>query len=384
MHPAVQLAESPRRPARADVLLVAVFLVWALLEALFVNAAGPVWVRALAAVCYTVPLLWRRQAPVAVMAAISVVTAVHGFTTDVPDEGAMPFPALLVATFSVGLYVRTLWLSLVSGAFPIVLVVVLSRSPQWQGERHAADYAILTFFVCSAWLAGYLIRRRAAQVRAAELAGGERAREAVAAERARIARELHDIVAHSVSIIALQAGAAEALAEAEPQAAREHMGAVRRTAHDALVEMRRLLDVLREDEPAYEPTPELTDLDDLVAAAWDAGLPVELQREGDLDGLPAGISLAVYRVVQESLTNVRKHAGPVPTSVVVRRSSSQVELVVQNEGGAPTNASTNGSGHGLLGMRERVRVYGGVLDARADESGRFTVRASIPVGDTAP
>jgi signal transduction histidine kinase len=365
------------------VLLVAVFLVWALLEAFFVNTAGPAWARALAAVGYTVPLLWRRQAPIVALAAISGVTAVHAFTTDGADDGAMPFPALLVGTFSVGLYVRTLWLSLVSGALPIALVVVLSRSPQWQGERHAADYAILTFFVCSAWLVGYLIQRRAAQVRAAEQAGGERAREAVAAERARIARELHDVVAHSVSIIALQAGAAEALVDSEPRAAREHIAAVRQTAHDALVEMRRLLGVLREDEPTYEPTPELTDLDELVTAAQDTGLPVELRLEGDLDGLPAGVSLAVYRLVQESLTNVRKHAGAVPTRVVVRRSSSRVELVVHNEPGTPPDGSANGSGHGLLGMKERVRVYGGVLDAAADETGGFTVRASIPVGGTA-
>jgi signal transduction histidine kinase len=383
MHPAVQLANSPRRPTRGDLLLVAVFLVWGLLEAFFVNPGDRVW-GALAAVGYAVPLLWRRQAPIAVIAVIAAVTAVRAFATDVPDEGAMPFPALLVATFSVGLYVRTLWLSLVAGAIPIYLVVALSQSPQWEGERHPADYAILTFFVTSAWLVGYLIRRRAEQVRAAELAGGERAREAVAAERARIARELHDVVAHSVSIIALQAGAAEALVDTEPAAAREHMGTVRRTAHDALVEMRRLLDVLREDEPTYEPTPELTDLDDLVAAARDAGLPVELRREGDFDGLPAGISLAVYRLVQESLTNVRKHAGPVPTRVLVRRSPSRVELIVQNESGAPTHGSANGSGHGLLGMNERVRVYGGALDAGADEGGGFTVRASIPLGETAP
>jgi signal transduction histidine kinase len=383
MHPAVQLADSPRRPTRGDVLLVAVFLVWGLLEAVFGNPGDTAW-GALAAAGYAVPLLWRRQAPILALATIAAVTVVRAFATDVPDEGAMPFPALLAGTFSVGLYVRTLWLSLLSGAIPIVLVVALSQSPQWQGQRHAADYAILTFFVSSAWLVGHLIQRRAAQVRAAELAGGERAREAVVAERARIARELHDLVAHSVSIIALQAGAAEALVDAEPDAARKHMGAVRRTAHDALVEMRRLLDVLREDEPTYEPTPELTDLDDLVAGARDAGLPVELQREGDFDGLPAGISLAVYRLVQESLTNVRKHAGPVPTRVLVRRSPAEVEVVVQNQRGAPTDASTNGSGHGLLGMKERVRVYDGVLDAHADEGGGFTVRASIPVERTAP
>jgi signal transduction histidine kinase len=364
------------------VLLVVVFLAWGLLEAFFVNPGGARWAGALAAVGYALPLLWRRQAPILVLAAISAVTALHAFTTQIPDEGAMPFPALLVATFSVGLYVRTLWLALCGGAIPLALIAALSRSPQWEHDRQVADYAIFTFFVCSAWLTGYLIQRRAAQVRAAELAGGKRAREAVAIERARIARELHDIVAHSVSIIALQAGAAEALVESEPEAAREHMSAVRRTAREALVEMRRLLDVLRDDEPAYEPTPELTDLDDLVGAARDAGLPVELQREGDLDGLPAGVSLALYRLVQESLTNVRKHSGPVATRVVVQRSPTRVELVVQNDRGQQTDAANNGGGLGLLGMQERVRVYGGMLDAHADEAGGFTVRASIPLTDS--
>jgi signal transduction histidine kinase len=383
VHPAVQLADSPRRPTRGDVLLVAVFAVWGLLEAFFVNEGGPAWARALAALGYALPLLWRRQAPIAALGAIAGVAALRAFTTDTADQGAMPFPALLVATFSVGLYVRRFWLSLACGAAPIALVAALSWSPMWQGERHAADYAILIFFVSSAWLAGYLIRRRAAQVRAAERAGGERAREAVAAERARIARELHDVVAHSVSIIALQAGAAEARVESDPAAAREHMAVVRRTAHEALVEMRRLLGVLREDVPTYEPTPELTDVGDLVTAAQNAGLPVELCREGDFDGLPSGVSLAVYRLVQESLTNVRKHAGPVPTRVVIHRTASAVELTVENEPGETTVASPNGSGHGLIGMHERVRVYGGVLDARADDIGGFVVRASIPTGEAA-
>jgi signal transduction histidine kinase len=383
VHPAVHLAASQHRPTRGDALLAGVFLVWGLLEALFVNPSGSAWAGSLAAVGYALPLIWRRRAPILVLAVIAGITAIHAFTTDGPDEGAMPFPALLVATFSVGLYVRTLWLALLAGALPLGLIAALSRSPQWEGERSVTDYAIFAFFVSSAWLAGCLIQRRAAQVRAAELAGGERARDAVAAERARIARELHDVVAHSVSIIALQAGAAEALVESEPDAAREHMAAVRRTAHDALVEMRRLLGVLRQDEPTYEPTPELTSLDDLVGAARDAGLPVVLEREGDLDALPAGVSLAVYRLVQEPLTNVRKHAGAVPTRVVVRRSPGQVELVVENDRSEHTEAAGNGSGLGLLGMRERVRVYGGTIDARSDAAGGFAVRASIPVAETA-
>jgi signal transduction histidine kinase len=380
VHPAVQLADSSRRPTRGDLILVAIFLAWALLEAFFVNHPGPAWARALAAVGFAIPLLWRRPAPVVALAAIGAVAAARAWTVHGPDEGAMPFPAILVAVFSAGLYVRRLWLSLACTAFPVALVLVLAKSPEWSGERQVADFAILTFFVCSAWAAGYLIRRRAAQVRAAEEAGGARAREAVTEERARIARELHDVVAHSVSIIALQAGAAEGLVETEPAAAREHMAAVRRTAHEALVEMRRLLNVLREDEPTYEPMPAVADVDDLVATAREAGLPVELRREGDFDSLPSGVSLAVYRVVQESLTNVRKHAGAAPTRVLIRRGPSRVEVSVQNDPGDPA-ADANGAGHGLIGMKERIRLYGGTLDVGADDSGAFTVHASIPDGD---
>ena len=381
MHPASQLADSARRTTRTDLAIVVVFLVWGLLEAFFANPGGPAWAGALAAVGYALPLLWRRQAPVAVLVAISAVTALRAFTTDIADVGAMPFPALLVATFSVGLYVEKRWLSLVGGAVPLGLIALLSRSPQWGGERTAGDYAIFVFFVSSAWLAGHLIQRRAAQVRAAQDAGSERAREAVAAERARIARELHDIVAHSVSIIALQAGAAEALVESEPEAAREHMATVRRTAREALDEMRRLVNVLREDGATYEPTPELTDLDDLVAAARAAGLSVDFRREGSFAAFPAGVSLAVYRIVQESLTNVRKHAGSAPTHVLIRRTADHVEVVVQNEPGGRVEGSSSNGGRGLIGMNERVRVYGGQLDAHPEKDGGFVVHASIPVAE---
>jgi signal transduction histidine kinase len=257
-------------------------------------------------------------------------------------------------------------------------MVILNWSPMWSGERVVQDYAILTFFVTGAWVGGYVIRRRAAQIRAAEAAGGERARAAVAEERSRIARELHDIVAHSVSIIALQAGAGEALVERDPAAAREHMAAVRRTAHDAMGEMRRLLDVLREDDAVYEPTPDLRDLEALVETLRTAGVPVSL--ESDASDLPAGVALTVYRVVQESLTNVRKHAGQVPARVVIRRVRDHVDVVVENEPGAAPPA-VNGSGYGLVGMRERVRVYGGTLEAAPVDDGGFRVAVSIPLNE---
>jgi signal transduction histidine kinase len=378
----VEITRVPRRPTRGDLILVAVFVCWALLEALLENEAGPAWERALVGIGYAVPLIWRRRAPVLVMLAIAAVIVVRAFTADTADEGAMPFPALLVATFSIGAYVQRLPLSIAGGAIPIVLIALLSRSPEWEGERTAVDYAILTFFVSGAWIAGYMIRRRALQVHAAEAAGGERARTAVSEERARIARELHDVVAHSVSIIALQAGAAEALVERDPASAREHIGTVRRTAHEALREMRRLLDVLREDEATLAPQPELREIGDLVADSRSAGLPVELDENGELRDVPAGISLAAYRIVQEALTNVRKHAGPVPTKVVVQNAGGQLRLEVANAAGEALVRDGVG-GHGLIGMRERVRLYGGTLDAGPGPDGGFVVRATLPLEELA-
>jgi len=202
----------------------------------------------------------------------------------------------------------------------------------------------------------------------------------VAAERARIARELHDVVAHSVSIIAVQAGAAESLVERDPARAREHLGAVRRTAREALTEMRRLLDVLREDEPAYAPQPTLATLAALVEETRRAGVPVELVREGSDDPLPPGVDLAAYRIVQEALTNVRRHAGSAPTRVRIRHAAGAVEVEVVN-GPATSPGEGPGGGRGLLGMRERVRLYGGSLDA-GPEDGGFAVRARLPVEET--
>jgi signal transduction histidine kinase len=378
MNPALEIARRPPRPTRGDLLLVGVLAVWALLEALLGDGPGPRWLRVLVALGYTVPLVWRRQAPLAVMSVIAAVAAARFLTADVEEQGSMPFPCLLVATFSVGLYVRSLALAVVGGLIPVAVFAVAATSDGWAGDLTIVDVTIMNFFVCSAWTAGRLVQRRAVQVEQAEAAGDERSREAVVAERARIARELHDIVAHSVSIIAMQAGAADELVERDPGRAREHMRTVRRTAREALVEMRRLLEVLREDEPVYVPQPGLARVGDLVEEARGAGLPVELVEEGD--AVPAGIDLAAYRIVQEALTNVRKHAGSVPTRVRVRSGQERIEVEVVNEPGSTGNGG--GSGRGLVGMRERARVYGGRVDAGPEPDGGFAVRASLPLQES--
>lgn len=197
-----------------------------------------------------------------------------------------------------------------------------------------------------------------------------------------MARELHDVVAHSVSIVAVQAGAAEALLDVDPAAARPHLEAVRRTAHDALVELRRLVGVLREDEPTYTPQPGLERLAELVDEARATGLAVELVEEGERPAVPLGVDLAAYRIVQEGLTNARRHAAGAAARVRVAYDPGALEVEVLNGPGGPGRERDDdgaGSGHGLIGMRERARLYGGTLEAGAEPGGGFRVRARLPL-----
>jgi len=217
----------------------------------------------------------------------------------------------------------------------------------------------------------------------------EKARLAVVEERARIARELHDVVAHSVSVMVVQAGAERrALAGERPETA-EVLETIERTGRTALAEMRRLLGMLRrsDDELALAPQPSLDGLDDLVAQVRDAGLPVDLRIDGERRALPPGVDLSAYRIVQEALTNALKHAGPATARVVVRYGRDAVDVEVADDGGrrsADTGGNGNGNGqvdggHGLVGMRERVARFGGDLHAGRRLAGGFAVRARLPL-----
>jgi signal transduction histidine kinase len=232
----------------------------------------------------------------------------------------------------------------------------------------------LLFFVGGTWAIGRLVRNRAAQADTEALV---RAQAAVNAERARIARELHDVVAHSISIVSVQAAAADAYVERDPAQAHEHLEAVRRTAHDALGEMRRLCCVLREDTAVLLPQPTLDRVGELVAEARGAGVELELTQEGERRDLPPGLDLAAFRILQEALTNVRKHAGAVSAAVRIDYRADGIDLEVRNAPG--TGLGEPGSGHGLEGMRERARVYGGRVQAGVEPDGSFAVRARLPL-----
>jgi signal transduction histidine kinase len=244
---------------------------------------------------------------------------------------------------------------------------------------------IASFFI-AAWLAGFILNARSRQTaelreRAARL---EREREAearaaVAEERARIARELHDVVGHSVSVMTVQASGVRRLLHADQEREREALLIVEQTGREALAEMRKLVGVLRrpEEAPALAPQPSLEHLDKLVEQVRESGLTVDLKVEGEATNLPASVDLAGYRLVQEGLTNTLKHAQAKHAEVLVRYGNGEVEVTVADDGNG--KGGGEGSGHGLVGLRERIAVAGGELDAGPRTGGGFQIRARLPV-----
>jgi signal transduction histidine kinase len=219
------------------------------------------------------------------------------------------------------------------------------------------------------------LRERAERVEAEKK---ELAREAVIDERGRIARELHDVVAHSVSVMTVQAGGVRRLLHNDQVREREALHAIEETGRRALDEMRRMVGVMRSDDDGAEraPQPGLADVERLAADIRDAGLPVTVTVDGAPTDLPAGVDLSAYRIVQEALTNTLKHAGPARAFVTVHYADDHLELIVVDDGSGPRNGRA--VGHGLVGMRERVAVYGGTLEAGPGPSGGYRVHATLP------
>jgi signal transduction histidine kinase len=269
-----------------------------------------------------------------------------------------------------------------------LFLVVSSQDPAPFGF---GDLIFSSLFSVGPWLAGFVLSGRAEREadleRRTVALQEEWEREALAAvaeERARIARELHDVIAHSVSVMIVQAGAARLLLAQSPEQAREPILAVEQTGREALAETRRLLGILRSDmtQAELEPQPGMAGLDTLVERTRLAGLPVELGIEGDPVKLAPGLDLAAYRVVQEALTNALKYAGPASAWVTVRYLRDAVELEISNDGKTPERQNGAG-GHGLAGMRERVSMYGGTVEAGPHPVRGFLVRARLPLEDNA-
>jgi signal transduction histidine kinase len=339
---------------------------------------------------HTLPLVARRRFPGTVLALV-VGSGLAFAALDLPpgDLGV----AILVAVYSVAAY-GSRWVPLAGLAGVEVALVALQLTP----GRTGADTLVHNLGgVAAAWLLGrfaHNYRTYAARLeeRTIELeqAREELARRAVTEERLRLARELHDVVAHAMSVIAVQSGVGAHVADTNPQEAARALAAIEATSRAALEELRRLLGVLRqEDEPqgALAPVPGLADLDSLLAEVGKAGLAVKLQINGTRPPLPAGVDLSAYRIVQEALTNVVKHAGPAHAQVVVGYRDQDVTVEVTDDGrGAVTSASDGrvGTGHGLIGMRERVQAFGGDLQTGPRPGGGFRVAARLPFAAEPP
>jgi signal transduction histidine kinase len=271
------------------------------------------------------------------------------------------------------------------------LIVILAAIPivVWNDpDAGGGDFIFTPLLFSITWLFAFgigrkLERARFAEERAAriELQRAEEARAAVAEERARIARELHDVVGHSVSVMTVQASGVRRLLRPDQEREREALLVVEQAGREALAEMRRLVGVLRrpEEAPALAPQPSIQHLDRLVEQAREAGLPVHVEIEGTATELPVGLDLTAYRLVQEALTNAIKHAQATRADVVVRYGDGAVELVITDDGRGSSDGSGESGGQGLVGMRERVAVYGGELDAGPEPGGGFALRARLPL-----
>ena len=270
-------------------------------------------------------------------------------------------------------------------ALALLVIAATRLSHGGGGPSTAASVAALGLF--TPYLLGRFVRRRKAHARSEEAraaaAGRQRERaapRAAAAERARIAQELHDVIAHNVSLMVIQAGGARLVLDADVDRAEASLRAVEQAGNDALAEMRRLLGLLGEGEPrALAPQPGLQDLPTLIAGARTAGLDTTLRTDGDALPVSPALDLCAYRVVQEALTNAIKYAAPARAEVSVRWRTGQLELDVLDSGGNGTGRAPGG-GHGLIGMGERVTMHGGTLAHGRTPAGGFEVRALIPVG----
>jgi signal transduction histidine kinase len=376
-----------RRLQRADRRVVdrwiaVAFVLFGETEALLQgDASHPLQLVALGAGYST--LAWRRTRPVAAGAAMFAFWIVcNAFIGQLHDLQA-PLIAVLAMCYAMGAHTEGREALLA----PFVIVAGMQGVVLSFENQVFTDYVFPTAFALVAWLAGRGLRTRSrlteelheAAVQAQEAHERDAAR-AAAEERRRIAREMHDVVAHSVSVMVVQAGGARRILERDPRRAVEAAAHIEDVGRAALTEMRRLLGVLHhgEEEAGRAPQPTLRELDGLIARSRAAGLPVTLVVEGEPQPLPPGKDLAAYRVVQEALTNAIKHAGSAPTSVTVRWEPASLQLKIVDLGGSGVNGS-DGSGHGLIGMEERMRLYDGSLRAGAVQGGGFEVVARMPL-----
>jgi len=333
----------------------------------------------------TLPLAWRRRYPDQVLSAVGIATVLFyalSYETTLGGIGVM------VGLYTVASLCSRRQSLIAAGTTALALAVVLLVADDISADIVVSNYVIFG----TAWILGDNVRTRRAHTasleeRAEQL---ERDREAsthraAAEERERIAREMHDIVAHSVSVMVVQAGAARRVLEsrANPESATDALRQIEVTGRGALTDMRRMLGILRNPEDAADlsPQPSIARLDPLIAQASDAGVTVEHEVVGDPRPLPSAMDLSAYRIVQEALTNTIKHAGPARARVVVRYLPDRIEIEVEDDGRGAAHDLQNGKsgGHGLVGMRERAALYGGRIAAGPRAGGGYSVQATLPL-----
>ena len=342
------------------------------------------WFAVPAAAVIVLTLLCRRRYPFAAPAGLWVAAAAVSIVDGQLITGTQGlFGAGFAAAFLLGNLRNTEHGRIGLAIVLVCAAVIVYNDP----DRATAELLFTPLFFGIGWLVGFALRERAAQAEAAEAraAEAERQREAaariaVAEERARIARELHDIVAHAVSVMVLQVGAVRHKLPAELAEDKNALKDVEGAGRGALVEMRRLLGAMRheDDELDLTPQPGLGSLEPLLGEVRRAGLPVEVQFEGEPFPLPEAIDLSAYRIVQEGLTNALKHAHATQAQVVVHYRQHEVQIDVRDDGRGP--AASDGRGHGLVGVRERVKLYGGEMTAGTVDGHGFLLSTRLPIG----
>jgi signal transduction histidine kinase len=365
-------------PQRTDAVVAALLAVVSLIQVLAVHPIGPRPVGAVVALGSTVPIAFRRSHPVAAAIAGTAVWLI-------PTDGYVwvGYIAAFILFYSLGAHADRPRHVAATAAFGVATSIVGSLIQ----DAAFGEYFGAVSAVAGPAVAGVVVRRLRTLTAELERERERSARAAVTDERARIARELHDVVAHGLSVIAIQADAAEAALDRDPALARRPLATIHASAREALAEMRQLLGVLRRDEAGGDPKelapqPGLDQLPALVDRARAAGHAVELTVSGDPRPLPASLDLSAYRILQEALTNVHKHAPRAAATVCVDWRDEALGLAVR-DGGAQERgekaANGTGGGHGLVGMRERVRMHGGHLETGPDPDGGFAVRAELPL-----
>ncbi|KUL28926.1 hypothetical protein ADL15_30240 [Actinoplanes awajinensis subsp. mycoplanecinus] len=322
-----------------------------------------------------VALAWRRTAPVPVAVLCSVGLTVPVLVTRTTETIGGPL-VMMVAVYSVAAYGPGLPWSLLPAGVAGAASVIRTLG-DWGADWVSLGIGLA--MMAGAFALGLVMRRQRHETARAERAREEHAAEAVAAERARIARDLHDVVAHAISVIVLQARGGRRMLAVDPDQSRAAFDAVELLAGQAMTDMRRMLGLARTPGAGADlaPQPSLRHLDALIDGLSRPGLRLVTDVTGDLAGVPPGVDVAGYRIVQESLTNVLRHAGASTASVAVRVSPERLEIEVADDGAG--SAGPSATGFGLVGMRERVSLYHGTFDAGNDPRGGFRVHACLPV-----